>query len=176
MFSISVLRFLVMYLLTYIRQYICNKLQLADSSCSRIKYSRFLSFLVVFLILEPQSSSSFLIFTYLYLRGFRKQGKLHRNVWVDLTGLHLQSRVLKPKYFKPFFFFSFFLQRVDINSNIRASVYLYMCLCVCTCMYAAAMGVPVVLQHIPLRDRVCRLLGSVSAGGHGRSGGHAAGW
>lgn len=39
-----------------------------------------------------------------------------------------------------------------------------------------AMGVPAVLQHIPLWDRVRRFLGSVSAGCHWHSGGHAAGW
>lgn len=38
------------------------------------------------------------------------------------------------------------------------------------------MGVPVVLQHISLWDCVCWLLGSVSAGRHWHSGGHAAGW
>lgn len=47
-----------------------------------------------------------------------------------------------------------------------------MSLCVCS----AAMGVPVVLQHFPLWDCVRRLLGSVSAGRHRHSRGHAAGW
>lgn len=66
--------------------------------------------------------------------------------------------------------------QVDINSNMLAAVYIYMCLYVCLRMYAAAMGVSVVLQHIPLRDSVCGLVGSVSAGCHRHSGGHAAGW
>lgn len=44
------------------------------------------------------------------------------------------------------------------------------------CLRSAAMGVPVVLQHFPLWDRVRRLLGSVFAGCHRHSRGHAAGW
>lgn len=38
------------------------------------------------------------------------------------------------------------------------------------------MGISVFQQHVPLRDHMCRLVGSVSAGGHRHSGGLDAGW
>lgn len=101
----------------------------------------------------------FVLLTYCYLNKIQQQEKMH-NADLKCT-------------FNEFFNAC---QRNWIIIPIFLSLCIPTCLYVCICMYAAAMGVPVILQHIPLWDCVRWLLGSVYAGCHRHSRGHAVGW